>query len=81
MPEEVLFRPLHNDFIKIVKIETHGISSDRKKVKLTNAIYHIEYLLNFKPVFTCYHKDVCQMVSFDRWIPIKNLTNGIINKN
>ena len=67
----VFFRPLFGDYLKVTKIDTHQINAERKKVKLASEIFTIEYLLNFKQPFTCYKKDVDQMVSFDRWILIK----------
>jgi len=64
----VFFRKLHKDFIRIQKIETHGIKPDGKRGKLTNEVYHFEYLLNFKPPFRNYKKDIERMTSYQHWI-------------
>lgn len=66
--QDVFFRPHHQDFIRISEIQTHGKDPHGKKVKLSDPIYFFEYLLNFKPQFRNYKKDIDNMVSFKRWI-------------
>lgn len=72
LKNEIFFRPAHKDFIQIAGIETHGKDNTGKKIKLSNQIYHFTYLLNHKPNFTTYEKEITNMVSFNRWIKHKN---------
>lgn len=72
MLNQVFFRPHFNDFIEVFNIETHKIEN-RKKIKLDKPIYHIKYHLNYKKPFTTYLNEIENMVSFKRWVPIKEL--------
>lgn len=66
---QVFYRPVFGDSVKVKNIQTHERGEVGKKVKLTRNVYTMGYSDESRPTFTTYLEEIERMIKFERWVP------------